>query len=265
MKKCRIYAVHYGENTIPTHQLIESLKPFLCEHRELVIVNNSRDVDLTNLINDHISIICPEKNLGYFGAVKYGTDCYPYDKLDYIIVCNNDIQFASPDFFDIADEKLNYWDVIAPSTKTLDGIEQNPHREAQPSTLRKLYYRIYFANYLAAWLFDKAYTIKELSAKSIRPEPTEHAIFSPHGACVILNSTYFKQGGYIEDGSYLYGEEDSIAALALKYKLKIGFVPSLKILHLESQSTGKGLPRKKYHFQKTAYYFIAKKYPWLYK
>lgn len=262
--KGRIYAVHYGKELATTQRFVKSVMPLLGEGINMVIINNEVEFDLSALQTDFISVVNSEINRGYFGAAKFGTELYPYDNLDFIIVCNNDLEIESPDFFQILEEKMKRYDVVAPSTKTLDGIEQNPHREHRPSKFRKLYYKLYFSGYAIAWLLDKAIMFKKNLSKSIATDNTEREVFSPHGAFMIFNQTYFQKGGNIDHEPFLYGEEDSIAAQADKLKMKIGFVPTLKILHLESQSTGKGVSRKKFIYQKKAYNYIQTKFPWIY-
>ena len=264
MKRGRIYCVHYGEDIEVTGKFISSLKPFLSENLELVIINNFIGLNLDRLQYDFVSILNPLVNLGYFGGIKYGMQHYPVEDCDYVMLCNNDILINTPHFFRILDEKLNLWDVIAPSTKTVNGVEQNPHRSRKPSKLRKIYYKIYFSGYIFAWLFEKFYDFRKSLTGNIDRILEECEIFSPHGACIILNSTYFKKGGLIDDGYFLYGEEDSIAATAFKLKLKVGFVPGLEILHMESVSTGKSISNKKYCYKKSAYKYIKSTYKSLY-
>ncbi len=265
MKKGKIYTVHYGNEISPTLEFIKSLDPFLNENLQLVIINNSKEIDLNNLNNKHISVINTEKNLGYFGAVKYGMEQYPIESYDYIIVCNNDLTIASKDFFKKVDEKLEKWDIIAPSTKTLNNIEQNPHRQSKPSVLRKIFHKVYFSNYKIAWLLEKTIELKKEQTKNSKKEQNEREIFSPHGAFIIISSIFFKRGGYIDDGYFLYGEEDSIAAQAENLKIEIGYVPELEVRHLESISTGRSISKEKYKYRKSAYQYIKNKYPSIYK
>ena len=49
MKKGRIYTVHYGENIDITLKFIEKIIPFLNSTLELVIINNSKNIDLNKL------------------------------------------------------------------------------------------------------------------------------------------------------------------------------------------------------------------------
>ena len=263
--KGRIYTVHYGANTSITYEFINEIKSFLNCSLDLVIINNSKEFNITGIDSDYITVFNSPDNLGYFGGFKYGLEKMPCDNLDFIIICNNDVKIINNDFFSELKKKLNNYDIIAPSIINSNNIEQNPHRYQVPSTSRKIYYKFYFKNYLVALLLNKIVKIKKRFNRELSYRAAEEQIFSPHGAFIILNQSFFKKGGYIDDGYFLYGEEDSLSAIASKLKLKTGFIPSLKVYHEESSSIGVNLSRKKYYYQKKAFKYIIKKYPKIFK
>lgn len=258
MKKGRIYTVHYGNNIQVTMNFIKSIEKFLREEIDLVVINNSsNDINITS---KNIKIVNTNKNLGYFGGIKYGMQEYPPSSKDFIIICNNDVEITHPDFFSILDKKLDKYDIIGPSIKTSDNVEQNPHLNKRPSKLRKAYYKLYFSSFVIALFLN--FIVKNKKKKISNNLITcDTNVFSIHGAFIILKSSFFEGGGYIDDGYFLYGEENSISAQAYNLKLKTAFVPDLKVFHLESISTGKIFSKKKYYFQKNASQYIHKKYP----
>ncbi len=260
----RIYAVHYGEDTEVTRQFVNSVQRFLGAELNLVIINNDQKELFELWLYPHVTFLDTETNLGYFGGIQYGMSKFPVDGLDYVVLCNNDILFHSDDFFHVLEEKFKVWDIIAPSTCTLDGVEQNPHRSTKPSVWRKLYSHLFFSNYLVAWCFNQAYESKKKRQAKTPQNAVEKAIFSPHGACMILSTKFFKLGGSVNHPVFLYGEEDSIAAQALQLGLRVGFVPELEVRHLESRSVGKRFTRVKFEQQKTAYRYIRKMHPQLF-
>lgn len=265
MKKGRIYTVHYGLDLSGIQNQLKSFSKYLNKNLDLVIINNQIDCDLSEFAGTYVNIINPDTNLGYFGAAKHGMNVIPFNDCDYIIICNNDLEISSPDFFEILEEKLNKYDVIAPSTVSLDGIEQNPHRNQKPSKFRKIYYRIYFISFPIAWLLDKIIMFKKKFTDSANILQKERLIYSPHGAFFIFNSSFFKMGGFIDNGCFLYGEEDSIAGQSEKLGLKIGFVPTMKVLHYESMASGKGISQVKFKYLKYSYNYICGKFPSIYK
>jgi GT2 family glycosyltransferase len=261
MKRGRIYTVHYGDNVEVTRNFIKSILPYLNNSLDLVIINNSQNIQIDCIDNKYINIIDSAINRGYFGAIKYGFSIISIDKLDYVIVCNNDIVIDDNDFFNLLDKKIEDYDIIAPSIKTIYGVEQNPHRDRPITIYRKLYYKIYFLSYIIAFFINKLIEIKSIiSNRKYISESSEKKIFSPHGAFIVFNKEYFNKGGIIDDGYFLYGEEDSIAAIAVINELTIGFVPRLKITHFESVSIGKRFSKKKFFYQKEAYDYIKKQY-----
>jgi GT2 family glycosyltransferase len=264
MKKGKIYTVHYGTDISPTLQFVNSVKGFLGDDLEVVIINNSKEIDLSGLISDHVYVVTAEENLGYFRAVKHGTEKYPVEGLDYIIICNNDIEIKDKEFFNILESKLDDYDIIAPSIKTLAGVEQNPHHEKKPALARKIFYRIYFSNYIFSFILNNLIVFKNNFFKSKETVQNERLVYSPHGAFMILKTSFFKAGGYIIDESFLYGEEDSIAAMAEKFGLITGFVPSLKVIHSESVVIGKLFTFRNYKHQKEGYKHTLKKFPSVY-
>jgi len=106
MKKGRIYTVHYGEETKITEIFISSTIPFLGNSLDLVIINNTSTIEIANRKSNFIHIINSNNNLGYFGGIKFGMEKFMIDDLDYIIICNNDVQILNSDFFSILEEKL---------------------------------------------------------------------------------------------------------------------------------------------------------------
>ena len=249
-----------------TSDLINSLSEIGEQDLTIAIADNSPQATETRFINEFmethkIFYLSLGNNPGYFGGAKLVIDNLGAENYDYIIICNNDIVIENTDFFQLLKGSLHKYDVIAPSIRTNDGILQNPHRKGPISVFRKVYSKVFFLNYYIAKLLVSFIRFKnKATAKMVYPEQIEEEIYSPHGAFVIFAKTYFEKGAIIDDGYFLYGEEDSIVGQAKKNSLKIGYLPQLKILHLESISTGKGFSKSKYSFQKKAYRYISKTY-----
>jgi len=120
---------------------------------------------------------------------------------------------------------------------------------------------VYYLNFIIALLLNKILALRKISNRNVVKIQKEERIFSPHGAFIILNKSYFDKGGYIDTGYFLYGEESSLSAQANILGLSVGFVPDLLIQHWENISTGKRFTRSKFQFQKDAYKYIRYKYP----
>jgi GT2 family glycosyltransferase len=262
-KKGILLTVNYM-NWAVTEKLVKSLICFGDINLEIIIVDNSPYEDKKNLkelIVSGVTYLKSPENLGYFGAARYAYDLLELMNFDYLIICNNDIIIESEDFFNILNKKIVEYDVIAPLIKTKDGIMQNPFQISKISLMRKIYYKIYFTSFLIAKISNWIISLKKKKQNYMKAVyQLERNIFSPHGAFIIFAKSYFEKGGEIDAGYFLYGEEVSIAGQAVKYGLSIGYIPQLKILHLESITTGKGLSRAKYTYQKQATKYINEKY-----
>lgn len=233
------------------------------EQVKLIVVDNSNSKVLRNYIKDldtDIQYYSPNNNLGYFGAAKWILDKIEYQTQDFVIISNNDVQILNKDFFRILENLLQKADVIAPSITNSFGKQQNPHRFIRLSKLHVLFWELYFTNYHIAKILLLLKLLIHNKNKKNTLVLTETEIFSPHGAFIILASTFFKKGGYIDNGFFLYGEEDSIGYQCHERKMKVIFSPELKILHNESSSIGKKLSKTKYQFQKEAFKYIKGKY-----
>jgi GT2 family glycosyltransferase len=262
MKRGLLITVNYN-NWDYTESFVRTLLSFGNKSLSIVIVDNSpkmSDNNISNLEseNENIAYLKTKNNIGYFGAVNYAIKIIDIKLYDYIIICNNDITIENLNFFEILNEKLELYDIIAPSIKTKENIQQNPHRDKKIDLKRKIFYKIYFSSYLIAKLIN--FIVRQKRIKQTEYNEYEREIASPHGAFIIFNKTFFSKGGFIDDGFFLYGEEDTLMAQAQNLKLKIGFIPDLKVKHFESLSTGKSFTKKKYLIQKDAHKYVQKKY-----
>ena len=274
MHKNLIVTVNY-HNYAVTRQMIESYMRLLqYELVDLIIVDNMPEKSELAKLADYIKqndllttvkIVESDKNLGYFGAFKYALNNY-VNINDYqnIIISNNDILFKDTEFFN----KLNAinfdYHILAPSIRTMNkGIQQNPHSLYPPGRTRNIGYKFYFFCYCFAYLITVLSKIKSgISAnRKAQVEFTSQDIYSPHGAFIIFNQKYFRDGGYIDTGYFLYGEEASVAAIAKQKSFSVIFYPELEVIHNEHQSTNFSiLSRRMYRFQKESYIYINNKY-----
>ena len=272
MKKKILHITVNFKNWDITKKLIKSLDKNSEVELTLFVVDNCADSSSDKFINEievkniTLQIIKSKNNLGYFGAASYVLSNLNYLEFDFIIISNNDIEVIQNNFYSIL-FKYKTYDIIAPSIRTLNGIEQNPHRINPISKIRKIYYSIYFSSYIVAYILNSLIKLKKsLMSKIDNVDYSEpFTIFSPHGAYLIFNKTYFIKGGFIDNGFFLYGEEDSIAAISFKHKFNIIFAPELKIIHHESITIGRRFSRIKFTYQKETFKYLKKKYPYYYK
>lgn len=208
-------------------------------------------------------------NLGYFGAADFVLNKFAKDRKDlqYVIISNNDIEIRDKDFFLKLFAAGDDAAVIAPDIiSTATGKHQNPQHETPLGRGQKFQYRLLYSNYLLGYILHHSRKmLRSFRKKAPGKRILKHEIFASHGAFIILRDIFFKAGGYIDCGCFLFGEEDRIAAQCRDMKLKILFCPELVIFHNEHATTkGQGFRRAIYKLQKNAYRYNKNKYPGFY-
>jgi len=271
-----IITVNYktSETTIRFLESITKLNDF--SKVELFIVDNGSEKSIVEKIGNHlkkinkpnIQFITLPENIGYFGAVNYAIKNHikEIEKYKYCVVCNNDIIIKDNDFLKKASCYSEKNDLIAPRIISLvSGKDQNPHREHLVSFVQKIQYRLLFSNYYIGLIL---YLLRNVLYRKIsslirkgKINLSERNIFAMHGSFMIFTDKYFLKGGYIDDGFFFYGEEDSVAAICKLINCKIRFVPDLIVYHDEHKtSIANGFKKRIYKHQKEAYRYIKRKY-----
>ncbi len=226
---------------------------------EFIVVDNFSNIDDYNKCKEYIShikderykIVRSESNLGYFGGLNHGLGIIKM-KSDYVIVGNNDLIF-DVDFFLNLDNLVVDKDVfaLAPYIETVDGRAQNPHFDKRLSKGKILTYDIYFKNYYLgqSFLYLKSKLLpRKRSDKNIRKR-----IHMGFGACYILTKSFFSHYTQLNNEVFLWGEEAIFANQVSQSNGSIEYIPELKILHLESKSTGQISSKNKYEIVKKSY------------
>ena len=213
-------------------------------------------------------------NRGYFGGAKQGLQWFQEARGDlppWIIVCNNDIRFEQTDFL----ERLRQLDaskvgVIAPrilSCRT--GLNQNPFMVRRPGRWRVSELRFWLKNYYLAFLHEKLsqwkrtgmHLRKRFSERKLGgPGSLSGAIYAPHGSFLIFSNEFFKRGGFLDDGSFLYHEEISVAEICRSIGLPIMYHSELCVLHDEHSTTGPRFNRTIYKQQKQSFEYLSANY-----
>lgn len=254
--------VHYGNKDV-TSSFIRSIQ----KHQEfdvsICVVDNSNNFSL-DVSSEFIEILKPSKKFGFFGGARFAYDNLTSRGLfyDFYAICNNDLILEDNSVFQklktLIDE--NY-DIIAPDIITLDGVHQNPHRKFRPSRNIRCYYKLIYSNIYVAKVFYFLNRIRKKTNQKDIALDTEEVIFSAHGAVMFVKKSFFDKGGFIDNGFFLYGEEDSIAFQCDMLNCKILYTPNIRIKHLESVNTRDVNFSKKYSFQKESFMYIKQNYP----
>lgn len=227
--------------------------------QKLIIVDNNeyandhdyRESPLDKLSREYEDVIYYRagNNLGYYGAADWGLQQYLNIATlpDWIIVCNTDISFENNSFLATL---VNLFDrsppaVIAPSIISSNhGSDQNPFLISRPNKFRMHSYKFIFRYNLTLKTYIFAHSIKQkltdvrrLVSISYPRLAESRYIYAPHGAFIIFNSKYFREGGTLKYGSFLFDEEIFVAETASKLGLRVLYEPQLKVIHKEHATT----------------------------
>ena len=200
-------------------------------------------------------------NLGYFGAAHCALEAVWRDGLpDWIIVSNADIRLQQPGFFSrIADGMAGIGAVIAPrivSTRT--GLDQNPFLRKRPSALRMNLHRLIPRVPLLFWLMRTQCAVRRavrsrLRGKHAPPATASSYIYAPHGAFIIFSKEYFRRGGSLNAGAFLFAEEIFVAETCRRLGFGVAYSPTLEVLHDEHVSTKVNPAIRRYLAESTDY------------
>ena len=221
----------------------------------------------------NVELLQSVENRGYFGGANWALAHFQETRRvlpDWVIVCNNDVLIYDEGFL----KKLLAQDpdsagVLAPRIESLaTQLDQNPFLEERPD--RRALQRLWFwgRSYpLALFQHAAAPRIRRIRALTKRfnghratGNQQARKIYAPHGAFLIFSRQYFRLGGFLDDGYFLYGEEVSVAEICRRLHLEVRFEPALHVLHNEHQSVGSGLTRAKYSSQRKAREYLRARY-----
>lgn len=211
--------------------------------------------------NMDVSLISLEKNIGFAKANNVGYNFAKYKlKSDFIICTNNDTEFLQKDFVKIMieyyvkynfhvggpniysiqekknqnplrNETLSYKDVI--------NIEKNLHSIKNDKLLtyklcvKKIIPEIFLKMYRE--LRSKKQNSKNVSGNSRNVADNSIVL---HGACVIYSPQFIKKNEYaFNPETFLYFEEDLLAAYCEKKKYSTVYLENLTVNHHEDAST----------------------------
>jgi GT2 family glycosyltransferase len=233
----------------------------------IVVVDNSPQID-TNLITycksqSKVNYIRCEKNEGYFSGLNMGIRSIATETFDFVIACNNDLEFDSSFCLNLQNTIVaEHTQIICPDVITLDGVHQNPHHLHALSQKEILAFDLYFTNYYLALTLLK---IKQFF-KFINPFPKvaindyeqNLEVNQGVGACYVLTEHFFKSHKELFFPSFLYGEEATLSWQVRSSGGHLVYNSSLKVLHAESASLSKLPARQTYEFGKKSYWLIRK-------
>jgi GT2 family glycosyltransferase len=252
-----------------TVQMIRSTYAISLPHKlDIIVVDNSESDSYFHKIKsdlvgmpDNVEIsMYRSPNEGYFAGLNYGLGKIHPLTYNYIIIGNNDLVFPR-DFFENL-EKLavpgNTF-VIAPDIINREGQHENPRYVCKMSTARKIFYNIYYSNYIVArFLLFLANKLK-FRRRAFANTNNSQCIHLSMGACYILLPLFFKHYSRLDDRVFLFGEEVLLSNQISSKGGCLYFVAGLVVHHDEHSSVSK-LPRKNHYRIQQSSYKIYKEY-----
>lgn len=241
------------------------------------IVNNTTSVfRLRNLdtegpadLTADVRVLNPGLNLGYFGAAHFAFCQYRAERPcpEWTIVANTDIVFDGDDFIQrlVTGHALCQHAVVAPRVLSLrDGRDQNPFSSTRPSKIRVYVQALVVQVAVGHWLHDRLSvlirTVRRLCRRTRTTMGGLKEIYAAHGAFLVLHRSFFENGGTLDHGTFLYGEEISIAEQVRERNLRMCYDRTLAVYHAEHQTTGRSRIAREYN--RRAALYVARRFFW---
>ncbi len=272
-----VVCVHYRRPD-DTRRFVESAlqQATRSELRIVVVDNSSLPAEYAAPAEIHslrqARVVVPRSNTGYFGAASIALrDHLSSNRLPaWLIVSNPDIGFTDPGVLERLSDlhRGSEPSVLAPSIRSaITGVDQNPLMRTRPTRLRMQAYRWLFSNGLSDAAYQGLSSLKRRALVSrssnshkrplaLRPE----AIYAPHGSFIAFHKSYFEQGGNLDHGAFLFGEEIYVAETARRLQLTVLYEPRVTLTHAEHSSVRGLLHRETAQYRKEASRYLAETY-----
>lgn len=221
-------------------------------HLTIVVADNSpSELELESVRQFYRD--CPQvhfermpTNLGYFGAAHWVFQTIWKDSPpEWVVVSNPDIRLPQQDLLLQISKLSAKFGVVAPrilSSRT--HRDQNPFFTKRPSVFRLNLLRLIFRIPILYWLLELRASVKNtirgwLLTRGARTAADPVKIYAPHGAFILFSREYFRRGGSLLFGAFLFTEEIFVAETCRRLGLDVTYLPRLEVLHEEHIATGK--------------------------
>lgn len=266
-----VYVIlHYmaGQDTVECVESIIKASTESEHNISIVVVDNGSTNDSYEFLkkelenNDKVMLLHSDDNLGFAKGNNIGFRYAKHQlKADFIVMLNNDTILSQTDFNEVLVHKYEEkkYAVLGPDIVTDDGYHQNPGNKQSWSlkelTIFRLKKRIRLILShigLDSSLGEVLAKNKEVYRSEALQEDRENTIL--HGACLIFSSKYIEQFEGLNEGTFLYMEEDILKLYADYYGFLMLYSNELRIFHKEDVATNmvKGNSnqhiRRKYRF-----------------
>lgn len=232
------------------------------DHTEahVVVVDNNSGDNSCEFINQHISkenykswvtLVSAELN----GGFSYGNNIgMKFANADYYLFLNSDAYVLPGAIINLLEamESDNKVGIVGPKLEWPDGSQQ-------VSCFKNLTPQNGFLSAVKTGIFTKLFTL--FGIKEVAISLDQHQIERPEWlsfACVMLRGQMVKEIGLMDEGYFMYREDNDYCRRATEAGWGLVFAPKSKVVHLNKGASNqmglKRLPR--YYFQSRSRYFI---------
>lgn len=249
-----VYVIlHYmaGQDTVECVESIIKASTGSEHNISVVVVDNGSINDSYEFIksklgnNDKVILLHSDENLGFAKGNNIGFKFAKHNlQADFIVMLNNDTVLTQTDFNEVLVRKYEQkkYAVLGPDIVTADGYHQNPGDKQSWSLKELRIFRIkkrirLMLSYIGldSSIGEVLARNKEVYRSETLQEDRENTIL--HGACMIFSSNYIEQFEGLNDGTFLYMEEDILKLYADYYGFLMLYSSDLRIFHKEDAAT----------------------------
>lgn len=230
-------------NSSFTLAAVDSLMRNVSHDIEVFVVDNASTEDEVRKLRPlsqkypSVHVIESRDNVGYFRGLNVGLTALRQKRpdIEWAVVGNNDLEFPA-DFCDLLQENagaLQAHSVISPDVVTLDGEHQNPHVISNISTIREVFYDIYYANYhLGRMIHRVAKMFPRFSERSDEEQwQVAQPIYQGHGSCYLLGPRFFRQFKEFWAPTFMMSEEFFLSKQLKEVGEQVWYEPKIRVIH----------------------------------
>lgn len=184
-----------------------------------------------------VKVIESPDNTGYFRGLNLGLKALRAMRpdIDWVVAGNNDLEFPA-DFCASLERHagdLQAHSVISPDVVTLDGEHQNPHVIASISTVREIFYDLYYSNYhLGQLIYKLAKLFPRVSERSDEEQwQVAQPIYQGHGSCYVLGPRFFRQFQEFWAPTFMMSEEFFLSKQLKDVGEQVWYDPRIQVIH----------------------------------
>lgn len=230
-------------NSYFTRKAVETLFSNTNHTYEVVVVDNNSTKDEAALLQSlgeifhNVEIIFSASNVGYFRGLNIGIKALraKHPDIEWMIIGNNDLEFPYdfPDRLSNTVPALMDYPVVSPDVVTIEGEHQNPHVISGISSVREVFYDLYYSNYYLGIIIHKLARLLPRMTERTDEEQwrVPRLIYQGHGSCYLLGPQFFKIFDELWAPTFLMSEEYFLSKQLSDAGFKVYYEPAIQVIH----------------------------------